>query len=173
MNLELMAMRWLRFERRHVIVIKERSPRAWPCGRPDILGITTARHLTEIEIKRTVADFKADAVKPTRRSREFYLSKMPKLFYYLVPISIADKVAPLVPAWAGLLKAGENGVVYVVKEAPRNEHSKRLTVKECARLVLMVSNQIISTETSRESLVGGFRYGHEPYWQCLQDTYEI
>lgn len=57
MSLELAAARWLRFEKRCMAVLFERTPRAWSCGLPDALGITCSRHMIEIEIKRTLSDF--------------------------------------------------------------------------------------------------------------------
>lgn len=85
-NLELLAMRWLRWEKRCIIVLTERSPRAQSCGEPDVLGITKDRYMYEIEVKRTISDFRADSDKPSRKFRDdgWRAPKLPKQFYYLV-----------------------------------------------------------------------------------------
>ena len=142
MTLELQSMRWLRWERRCPIVLSERSPREWPCGRPDVLGVSASRHLIEVEIKRSVTDFRADQQKPCRRARAGFKDKAPREFYYLVPVELVDKVRPLLPPWAGLL-AG-NGCIHQVFKSPTNHDATRLTVRECIRLVYLVSNEAIS-----------------------------
>ena len=147
MNLELMAMSWLRWQKRCVIIVNERTPREYPCGLPDVLGVLQSRYLIEIEVKRTLSDFKADALKPSRRCRDLYPKKFPKQFYYLVLPGMVEKVQPLLPDWAGLMRGpGDQDVqcVHVVKTAPTNHESQRLSTKECAKLVYKMANQIVS-----------------------------
>jgi len=158
MNLELMAMRWLRWEKRCVIVLTERSPRKDYCGQPDVLGVTKDRYLYEIEVKRSLSDFRADADKPSRRNRDWdkWQPKFPKQFYYLVPNALAHKVNGELPDWAGLMRgpaSGEVPVVQVVKPSPIWKPSIRLSPKECAYLVLKMSNQILSFAEAREGLL--------------------
>jgi hypothetical protein len=146
-NLELLAMRWLRWEKRAVIVVNERTPREYPCGLPDVLGVLCSRHLIEIEIKRSFSDFKADFKKGSRRNRDLYPNKFPKQFYYLVTPDIMEKVEPLLPSWAGLMRwpvDGDVQQVHVIRVAPTNKDAARLTPKECAKLVYKMANQIVS-----------------------------
>lgn len=163
MNLELMAMKWLRFERRCPIVIRERSPRSC-IGRPDVLGVTASRYLIEIEIKRSVSDFHADARKSHRTPSwmDSFKVKLPKLFYYLVPEEIRETVERRLNGHAGLLYA-LNCSVFVARSAPVNRDSKRLSLIECGRLVHLMANHIISAENSLESIIGQQRYC-DPYW---------
>ena len=165
MNLELMALSWLRWEKRCSIVLSERSPREAWCGRPDALGVMASRHLVEIEIKRTLSDFKADQKKPSRNEvrRNFMADKLPMYFYYLVPPDLVKRVELLVPTWAGLMRGPEYGEpqgIRVVKQAPKNKEAKRLTVRECCRLVLMVNNHALSELSRVEASRNGFVYGH-------------
>ena len=149
MNLELLAMRWLRWEKRCIIVLTERSPRSNHCGEPDVIGVTKDRFMYEIEVKRSLSDFRADAQKPSRkfRSEEWRAPKMPKQFYYLVPNALAHKVIGELPDWAGLMRgpsSDESWQVKVLKPAPIWKPSTKLTAKECSYLVLKMSNQIMS-----------------------------
>lgn len=152
MNLELMAMRWLRFEKRCRLAMFERSPRQAWCGQPDVLGVTDRRYLYEIEIKRSLSDFKANQRKPFHRLRtigpsEFHDAKYPKMFWFLVPFELVDKVKPILPSWAGLLRGptdGEIQTIWSVVKAPANNKSVPLTTKECVYLSQQMSNQILS-----------------------------
>lgn len=150
-DLELFAMEFLRFEKRCRVAIVERSPRPHH-GQPDVLGITNDRYLLEIEIKRSVSDFKANALKPHIQQRGLLRCQplnvhWPKMFWYLVPYDLVEKVRPLVPDWAGLLRGpgtDETQQLYSVIKAQPNSASKRLTVKECIKLFNCMSNQLYS-----------------------------
>lgn len=172
MNLELMAMRWLRFEKRCALILCERSPRAWSCGKPDVLGVTDARYLYEIEVKRSLSDFRADAKKTCRVNRHIHIEKQPKQFYYLMPAAIAEKAQVEIPNWAGLMAPGSRfyGALEVLKPAPVNKESRRLSLKECVHIAKLLSNFAITARESTESVMSQWRYGHEPYWKL---DYEI
>lgn len=161
MNLELMAMVWLRVEKRCEIVLCERSPRSWFCGQPDVLGITKGRHMVEIEVKRTMSDFRADSRKRSRVNRRHYLDMQPRQFYYLAPAEVAAKIQPGLPEWAGLMHAAGRYPEVIVR-APVNKVARKLTVKECCRLVPMLTNHILASETSRDNLVSNWFTKYEP-----------
>ncbi len=177
MNLELIATRWLRWEKRCLMVINERSPRECFCGRPDVLGITKNRHCIEIEIKRSFSDFKADFRKPSRQDlwRSAHDKKLPRLFYYLTPAALTEKVLPLVPIWAGLLRPTANlepGYVVEVKRAEILASSKRLSVKECVRIAMMISNHNISLIEKNGSLQNAFTTDWDEDWRFqLEDGF--
>lgn len=163
MNLELIAMRWMRYERKLPVVMRERSPRMWLCGEPDVIGITPSRYLVEIEIKRSVSDFRADFKKRSRINREAYIHLAPKQFYYLVLPDMVDRVEPIVPAWAGLMTTHSNEMsVVLVKTAPVNRASKRLTINESARLVHMMANHLLTVEERCDKVMNNFRNGYDP-----------
>src|SRR5579872_3260087 len=166
MSLELYALDWLLYEKRCEIALRERSPRMGFCGEPDVIGLTRSRHLVEIEVKRSVSDFKRDRFKASRVRRDLFLDKLPLYFYYLVPNELLEKVQPLTPEWAGLMRGpvdGEPQAVYVVRPAPKNRNSQRLSVKECCRLVRMVANWAMSEARGRNDSLSRFRYGHSVY----------
>lgn len=135
------------------------------------------RYLIEIEIKRSVSDFKADFKKIHRVNRDLWIESQPRQFYYFVPESIFEKCKPLVPQWAGLARV-ENEVQFRVEiEAPVNSKSKRLNPKECVRLVRCMTNQIVSFSTQvngwRSRFIEGqwdnlpfeSRWPEEPIWK--------
>lgn len=147
MNLELMAMRWLWLEKNCAYLLEERSPR-YMIGQPDVLGVTKQRFLVEVEIKRSASDFAADARKTHRANREFHLKSQPKYFYYLMEQRLAEKMLPKIPEWAGLLSGEMEGkykpFINVLKKAPINKESRRLSIKECVAMTRLMVNHMMS-----------------------------
>lgn len=175
MNLELMAMHWLRSEKRCEIVLRERSPRAYPCGQPDVLGVTSSRFLIEVEIKRSVSDFKRDFLKISRRNRDLFPAKQARQFFYFVPANIVEKVEPLVPDWSGLLYVPDDGPLYpyIKRKAPLNKLSHKLSDDEFQRLFAMLTNHLLSAETSRDNNRQRFFDGHQPWENPNSIYYDI
>lgn len=174
MNLELIAMRWLRFEKRCMLVMTERSPRVWSCGRPDVIGVTCARYVIEVEVKRSLSDFRADGRKRHRIVREHYLERMPKLFYYMVPVALRDAVLAELPEWAGLLTPPSGRYwIDVVRESPTNKASKRFTVKECVQMAHLLSNNAISAHERAENFKSNWEQGYHPYAPLWAMDYQI
>lgn len=87
----------------------------------DILAVTRSLMVTEIEIKISRSDFKADFKKKHKHykmqnCKEDGHFKVPNRFYYACPsdmISIEE-----VPTYAGLVYVSESGVVEIIKPAP-------------------------------------------------------
>ena len=66
----------------------------------DLVVITKSGCLKEIEIKRSVQDFKADFKKGhTHGDRQNRITE----FYYAIPIELLEKCLPLVPEGAGII----------------------------------------------------------------------
>ncbi len=81
--------------------------------RADVLCVARSRHVTEFEIKCSVADWRADQHKEKFKPGQAHT---PTYFYYVVPVDIAAKVLtdPLFfPAWlppyAGVMTVREEG----------------------------------------------------------------
>lgn len=144
MTLEARAFAWLRFEKRCKVVLWQRSPRQ--CGIPDVIGVTKDRYLVEIEIKRTIADFRANADKCHVRLRDFHLRSWPRLFWFAVPRNLVEKASKELPPYAGLLTADQfdAGFLELVKRPTANAQSRRLSIKEAVRCVELQSNQLWS-----------------------------
>lgn len=139
--MELSGMLYLRLIRRCPLVLLERGPCA---GRPDVIGITDRRYCIEIEIKRTMSDFRANGYKSHVLYRELWIERWPKQFFFMVPAEISKKVEAELPEWAGLLTFNGHGIPVVSKDSPNNLKSKRVTMKGAVALARMASNQIMS-----------------------------
>lgn len=150
-------MRWLRFERRCPIVLSERTPRPI-AGRPDVLGITCARFAIEIEIKATLADYRADQQKRCRQCRPHFLQLMPKQFYYFAGQPLAERICHELPDWAGLLSIAGYGLI-VVKKSPINRDAKKLSIRECVKPAHLTSNEAISAWQACEYWTAEWREG--------------
>jgi hypothetical protein len=146
MDLETRAFHWLRFEKQCPIVLFERSPRIhW--GRPDVLGVSKDRFLMEIEVKRSMSDFRANREKIHVANRNHILKRWPRLYWFLVPRGLVDKVTPELPDYAGLLTEPSCLTTFdieLVRKAKPNPDSKRLSIKETVRMVELQSNQMWS-----------------------------
>lgn len=137
------AVQWLRYQSQCSIVAIERGISMG--GTPDVIGLTPKRFVTEIEIKRTVSDFKRNAAKLSRfnigRSNGTgWERSRPRLFYFLVPPEILEKVQPLLEPEQGLMVLGNTsryqGVpdIRVVRNATPSARAKRLTVAQCVQM---------------------------------------
>ncbi len=148
--LEACAMEWLRYGKLCHIVTRERGQRI---GRPDVLAVNAKGFLVEIEVKRTLADFKRDAAKPQRTNP----SQSPNVrqFSYLVPPELVVKVQPLLPPGAGLLTLGpqtslHTGLpeVVVVRQASPRLKVKPLTPKRIWELTRDMAGALVTAEIS-------------------------
>jgi len=109
-------------------------------GQADVLAVDKNRMLTEVEIKLSLADLKRDRHKLKHRSYRDNLVKYPThLFYFAVPIALANKVKlicdQLYP-YAGVLGCNGQGQfdVTVYREG-RCLSSHRLTFPQILRMV--------------------------------------
>ncbi len=147
-------------------------------GKPDVLGVTQSRYLIEIETKRSASDFLADFKKYSKKNREVYLNKAPRQFYYLMPAALAEKLKDKIPEWAGLMKPSPNGyTVEVVKIAPVNDRSEKLTIKECVKLARCMTNHMMSYAQSNATLFKRFlddgSFDHTDWVGFENGTYTI
>jgi hypothetical protein len=152
MRLETAALHWLMYVRKCHYAVRERSPRNAHFWEPDAIGVTKSRKLIEVEIKRSMADFRQNADKYVIRNRAVFLDKFPYEFWFLVPTLLVAKVKKELPDYAGLLSPTESEQYPVAVEvaAPRNHESKRLTLKECVKLARCLANHICALEVGRD-----------------------
>ncbi len=139
-QLRACAAAFLRYTKQCPVIAFERGV-DWHI-RPDVLAVTKSRYLIEIEIKLTLADFKADR-KKRRWHNNLYGGVGRRQFYYCVPQTLVEKVEGIVPTGCGLMMPTDhvmNGinVVRVIKRAPLNRKAPRLSLKQ---IVEMVRNQ--------------------------------
>lgn len=132
---------WLRYDRHCNLVCYERSPLGDYYYRPDIIGVDKNRRVIEVELKRSMADFRANAKKIGLTTYADY--HRPYQFYFAVTRDIAEAVLRELPDGAGLLTLSKNGTrfgpsVNCLRGAKINRESPRLTVKQ---MVVMVAHQ--------------------------------
>ena len=143
-HIKVCVAHYFRYKRQCKLIATERSIRRSGWYRPDILVVTKDRRLIEVEVKTSIVDFKADAKKHIWKMRDRGGAEMPYQFYYAVPANLADKVKPLLRSDCGLIRVEDfykqdwANNVRVIKNAPINKQSKRLSLQE---LVEMVKNQ--------------------------------
>ena len=170
-------MRWLWLDKGCFYVLQERTP-VYNMGQPDVIGMSRDRYLTEIEIKKSASDFRADFKKPHRVNRHLFLDHAPRQFYYLMPPELAEKLADEIPEWAGLLTLDENMIACkVLKVAPVNKQSKRISVKQCVRAARMMVAHMMGYVLAAETVKSNYKYQCEmsplDWVDCEQGTYEI
>jgi hypothetical protein len=138
------GLEWLRYQRGCYITAWERSPWEFAHHKPDLIGIDSTRKCIEIEIKRSVADFKNDAEKAIWNSRDLFKQAWPAQFYYFVDPAIVDKVRPFVRDGFGLITLApesERPTIYgnrdiqVVKKATKQKDAKPLSVRQLFNMV--------------------------------------
>ena len=145
--LEASGLEWLRYHKGCFIVMMERGTAH---GRPDLMGVTKDGYCIEIEVKRTVADFKADQEKRHRVDEWTNDGKVRQL-YYLVHPSILEKVTPLLPAGCGLMTVNPSRrslarmpeLIIKVRAAVR-KHSRQLTDAEKWELCRDMSGTLVT-----------------------------
>lgn len=144
--LEACALEYLRYEKRCFVVCTERTPMPELC-RPDVLGLLPSRTLIEVEVKRTMADFRANGKK---RGIKFRMN-WPAQFYFMVHPDIADNVLAEIEAGllddtyqrAGVLTVSTTevnsisglNVVRCLKRAPTNRAAVELGFHQIAKMV--------------------------------------
>jgi hypothetical protein len=146
---------WLRYQRGCYIVAWERGP--WSDNhKPDLIGIDKTRTCIEIEIKRSVADFKHDAEKSIWNQRDLFKKWWPSQFYYFVEPEMVEKVEPLIRDGFGLLTFwpeggkptfGGNREIKVVRRATRQKDAKKLTAHQLMNMVRHQSGSMAALMT--------------------------
>ena len=112
----------------------------------DILTVTKHRYLTEIEIKISMSDLKADFKKKecTHKSRHV------RNFYYAVPTNILSRALELIPTDAGLIVVNECSHQYIAEV-----YRKPIVNREA----ISISDKV---------LLELFRLGTIKYWKCVE-----
>ena len=133
--LEACALSYLRYDCQCLLVCSQRSP--WEDGmRPDIVGVTLGRRVIEIEIKRTMADFRANQFKQRR-----WRYNSPWKYYFLVPPCLADRALNELKENEGLLTVAINTekyglpLTYCLARAGLNDDAQPLSVALLTRMV--------------------------------------
>lgn len=100
----------------------------------DIVSLTKSGYATEVEIKVSVSDLKADFRKPIQHDSNLF-----KYFYYAVPEDMKEIALELIPDRAGLFVVYHNEFIdkhlpHRVREAKVNPDHRKWTEKERIKL---------------------------------------
>jgi hypothetical protein len=144
------ACEFLRYEQGCYLLAWERSPweHRWH-HKPDVMGVERGRRVLEIEIKRSVADFKADAKKRIWGYRSLGYA-VPFKFWYLVPPELVEEILPMVPAGLGLLTVGPktsrggNAEIICASPAKTNRKASVLRLKDMVHMARDQSGTLVS-----------------------------
>lgn len=143
------AAEYLRYDQGCYLVTWERGPWEDFGHRPDLLGVDKSRKVTEVEIKRSLADFRNDATKRIWAYRAKGKA-VPYKFYYLVPPELVERVFELLPEGSGLMTVtdgtsrGGNHELVVVAPAKTNRQAKPLPLKMLVQMVRHQSGTLVS-----------------------------
>lgn len=90
------------------------------CHRADMIFISDVGYITEVEIKISRSDWRADFKKSKWKNPERYMAYIKK-FYYAAPEHIAKNPPPGIPECAGIISIGQrdNGYYFrdIIKKA--------------------------------------------------------
>lgn len=140
-ELEEAAVRWLLLDRKCIAAYTERHPTGY--WLPDAIGILSSLRIIEIEIKRTVADFRQDRLKPNVMQWRAGSDWRPYQFYYMLPIEIIS-VLPEVPDFAGVIQVRDRWQIEVVRRAQVNNKANKIRPKSVAKAIRQQSLQVMS-----------------------------
>ena len=112
----------------------------------DILVCSMSGYLTEIEVKVTMADWKADFVKEKHRLGFHPAAKsMIKRFYYAAPAPLAARFVELsLPINAGVISVADERI-RVLKDARDNPGHRKITTEEKLQLARLGSMKLWNT----------------------------
>ena len=106
-----------RLHHQHIIP-NSKNVYEWEC---DIISVTRAGYAQEFEIKRTLADYRADSIKTEKHQRlELRQGHIPTRFWYV--INGFDLNTKDVPEYAGLIIIDGEGIwnaINIKKKAPK------------------------------------------------------
>jgi len=106
--------------------------------RPDVLVVNKQRYLTEVEIKLTMSDYRADQKKRVWERRRSHPERdLNRQFYYAAPADLAEKIKPELREGCGLLAIRDVNfdAVSVAARAPVRAAAKRLPLRLIAEMV--------------------------------------
>jgi hypothetical protein len=127
------------FARRQLAVVPNVSWAMLP-WEADLLVLSPSGYLTEVEIKVSLSDWKADfSKKKFGVHQDWAQAAMIKQFYYAAPKALAVRYGELaLPTWAGVVSVDDSGVS-VLKPAETRPGHRKLTEKEQTRLLRLAA----------------------------------
>lgn len=106
----------------------------------DLLVVTPAGYASEIEIKISISDLRADLLKPHQHK-----SKKIKYLYFALPLELKEKAIPIIPEHAGIIFVEPYGDSYyasIFRPAKLNKGHRVLTSDELIHLGQLATMRI-------------------------------
>ena len=130
----------------------------------DFVAINKSNYLTEVEIKRSLADFKKDFEKDV-----FHKDERVYKFFYFVPVSIKDKVMDFLKTETALTKIHTTfGEHYFPHVMTYSEEGRVEDVKESGSLYTGYGRKLFLEEIVKVSRLVSIRY-----WNLFQKTLDV
>lgn len=132
---ELVArgVRWLQNSQNYPVVVSGIGA-GWEI--PDVLGWRGDGYTSLIEVKVSLSDFKKDSGKPFRSNPD---TGMGGNRYYLVPMSLRDKVINLIPENWGLLAAGKSSIFEVIRPKGFSNRNKAYELEMLIKIIRRIA----------------------------------
>lgn len=108
----------------------------------DLLILSKNNYATEIEIKISKSDLRADS----KKKHGHYSNKIKRLFF-AVPENLKEDALKLIPERAGLFLVKDNNYVELIKNAKINKNARPLSNKEIIKLYQLASMRIWPLKT--------------------------
>lgn len=108
---------YFRYQRQASLIMFERGEGLHLHGVPDVVVVTEARCVIEVEVKISYSDFKNDARK---RKWRFAEEDCPRQFFYCAPTELAERIKMEVLPEIGVMAINENSPrspVSIIKKA--------------------------------------------------------
>lgn len=107
----------------------------------DIFILKPSGYCTEIEIKRSISDLKADFKK-----KHTHKDNRIKNFYYCIPEQLIEKALEIIPKDAGILECYFSGKLRcrIYRESVSNKEARKLTEDEKVKLMRLAYMRIWS-----------------------------
>lgn len=100
----------------------------------DLIACSKSFYLTEVEIKVTFSDWKADFVKKKHELLSSRKEQRIKRFFYAVPVELAGRLQELhLPEYAGVISVGDR--IEIVRKAKEMKPCRPITMTEYNQLL--------------------------------------
>jgi len=118
----------------------------------DLVILKPSGHCTEIEIKQSFSDFKADFKK--RHRKPGYSETFFRQLYYAIPNALTEKVMPLLPGHAGLIIVHDvdNPYAQIKKKAPVNKEALPRTTEQQFNIMRLACMRLWTAKEQVNSL---------------------
>lgn len=137
----------------------------------DLLVVSHAGYMTEVEVKVSMSDWKVDKKKAYKFSRLHASGGRTKYFFYAAPKELAARWQEVgIPDWAGVLAVSEREDSHghksmhteVLRPAKARPGHRKLTIEEMAKLARLGALRIWDLMTTVDRLLREAEHARKP-----------